>query len=82
MGRLRFGAFIAPHHAIGQNPTVALQRDLEFVEHLDRLDFDEVWIGEHHSAGSEIIGSPEIFIAAAAARLGGRLRSRWTWPVH
>lgn len=68
MSRLRFGAFIAPHHAIGQNPTVALQRDLEFVEHLDRLDFDEVWIGEHHSAGSEIIGSPEIFIAAAAER--------------
>ncbi|BCN46242.1 LLM class flavin-dependent oxidoreductase [Prescottella equi] len=68
MGRLRFGAFIAPHHAIGQNPTVALQRDLEFVEHLDRLDYDEVWIGEHHSAGSEIIGSPEIFIAAAAER--------------
>lgn len=68
MGRLRFGAFIAPHHAIGQNPTVALQRDLEFVEHLNRLDFDEVWIGEHHSAGSEIIGSPEIFIAAAAER--------------
>lgn len=68
MGRLRFGAFIAPHHAIGQNPTAALQRDLEFVEHLDRLDFDEVWIGEHHSAGSEIIGSPEIFIAAAAER--------------
>ncbi|PTR24917.1 limonene 1,2-monooxygenase [Rhodococcus sp. OK519] len=68
MSRLRFGAFIAPHHAIGQNPTVALQRDLELVEHLDRLDFDEVWIGEHHSAGSEIIGSPEIFIAAAAER--------------
>jgi len=68
MSRLRFGAFIAPHHAIGQNPTVALQRDLELVEHLDRLDFDEVWIGEHHSAGAEIIGSPEIFIAAAAER--------------
>ncbi|NMM88637.1 flavin-dependent oxidoreductase [Rhodococcus sp. SRB_17] len=68
MGRLRFGAFVAPHHAVGQNPTVALQRDLELVEHLDRLDFDEVWIGEHHSAGSEIIGSPEIFIAAAAER--------------
>ncbi|PBC43742.1 LLM class flavin-dependent oxidoreductase [Rhodococcus sp. ACPA4] len=68
MGRLRFGAFVAPHHAVGQNPTLALQRDLELVEHLDRLDFDEAWIGEHHSAGSEIIGSPEIFIAAAAER--------------
>ncbi len=56
----------APRHR--PEPPVALQRDLEFVEHLDRLDFDEVWIGEHHSAGSEIIGSPEIFIAAAAER--------------
>ena len=46
----------------------ALQRDLELVEHLDRLGYDEAWIGEHHSAGSEIIASPEIFIAAAAER--------------
>jgi limonene 1,2-monooxygenase len=38
------------------------------VEHLDRLGFEEVWIGEHHSAGYEIIGSPELFIAAAAER--------------
>ena len=45
-----------------------MQRDLEFVEHLDALGFDEAWIGEHHSAGSEIIASPEIFIAAAAER--------------
>ena len=27
-----------------------------------------MWYGEHHSAGSEIISSPEIFIAAAAER--------------
>ena len=45
-----------------------LQRDLELVEHLDALGYDEAWIGEHHSAGSEIIASPEIFIAAAAER--------------
>ena len=44
------------------------QRDLELVEHLDRLGYDEAWIGEHHSAGTEIIASPEIFIAAAAER--------------
>src|SRR4029453_4836317 len=35
---------------------------------LDRLGFDEVWFGEHHSGGYELIGSPEIFIAAAAER--------------
>ena len=61
--RLRFGIFMAPFHAPGTNPTLALQRDLELIQHLDRLGYDEAWIGEHHSAGSEIIASPEIFIA-------------------
>ena len=69
MAKLRFGYFIAPFHRPGTNPTLALQRDLEFIEHLDALGFDEVWMGEHHSAGSEIISSPEIFIAAAALGL-------------
>ncbi|WP_033290590.1 LLM class flavin-dependent oxidoreductase [Amycolatopsis jejuensis] len=68
MSRLRFGAFLAPFHKPGQNPALALQRDLELIEHLDRLGYDEAWLGEHHSAGSEIIASPEIFIAAAAER--------------
>ncbi len=68
MTKLRFGYFIAPFHRAGTNPTLALQRDLEFVEHLDALGFDEAWIGEHHSAGSEIISSPEVFIGAAAQR--------------
>ena len=68
MARLRFGYFIAPFHRAGTNPTLALQRDLEFAEHLDALGFDEIWYGEHHSAGSEIISSPEVFIAAAAER--------------
>ncbi len=38
------------------------------MEFLDRLGYDEAWIGEHHSGGFEIIASPELFIAAAAAR--------------
>jgi len=66
--RLNFGLFLAPFHRIGENPTYALRRDLELVEWLDRLSYDEAWIGEHHSAGYEIIGSPEVFIAAAAER--------------
>jgi len=65
---MRFGIFMAPFHPVGQNPTLALHRDLELIEHLDRLGFDEAWIGEHHSAGYEIIASPEVFIAHAAAR--------------
>ncbi|MBS1838848.1 MAG: LLM class flavin-dependent oxidoreductase, partial [Actinobacteria bacterium] len=65
---LRCGVFMAPFHPNGQNPTLALQRDLELVEHLDRIGFHEAWIGEHHSGGFEIISSPEVFIAAAAER--------------
>ena len=66
-GRLRFGIFMAPFHPAGENPTLALERDLELIVHLDRLGWDEAWIGEHHSAGTEIIASPEIF-----RRRGGR----------
>ncbi|HTO71106.1 MAG TPA: LLM class flavin-dependent oxidoreductase [Myxococcota bacterium] len=67
-GRLRFGIFMAPFHPEYENAALALARDMELVEHLDELGFDEAWIGEHHSAGYEIIGSPEVFIAGAAER--------------
>ncbi len=65
---LRFGIFLAPFHRLGDNPTLALARDLELVKWLDDLGYDEAWIGEHHSAGWEIIASPEIFIGVAADR--------------
>jgi len=66
--RLRFGAFVAPFHPVDENPALALSRDMELVELMDRLGYDEAWIGEHHSAGYEIIASPELFIAAASQR--------------
>ncbi len=65
---LRFGTFLAPFHPTGQNPTLALHRDLDLLVHLDRLGFHEAWIGEHHSGGYELIASPELFIATAAER--------------
>lgn len=67
-GKLRFGAFCGPHHPLNENPTLTLQRDLELAEHLEYLGFDELWYGEHHSAGWELIASPEVMIAAAAER--------------
>src|SRR3954469_3128227 len=67
---LRFGIFLAPFHPVGQNPTLALHDDLAWIEHLDRLGYDEAWIGEHHSAGYEIIASPEGFIATVAQGTG------------
>lgn len=66
--KLRFGAFIAPFHPLNENPTLALERDIELVQHMDRLGYDEAWIGEHHSAGYELIASPELFIATVAER--------------
>ena len=65
---MTFGIFLAPFHRIGENPTLALNRDMELIEWMDYLGYDEVWIGEHHSAGWELIASPEVFIAAAAER--------------
>jgi limonene 1,2-monooxygenase len=66
--RLRFGIFLAPFHAPGINPTLALQSDLELIQWLDRCGYDEAWCGEHHSAGTELSASPEIFIAVASER--------------
>ena len=63
--RLRFGTFLAPHHPLGENPTLQFQSDLEFATHLDHLGYDEFWCGEHHSSGWEMIASPEMFLAAA-----------------
>jgi limonene 1,2-monooxygenase len=65
---LRTGIFLAPFHPLNENPTLAMDRDMQLVEHLDRLNYHEAWIGEHHSGGFEIIHSPEMFIAAAAER--------------
>ena len=68
MPRLRFGAFLAPHHPIGEHPMLQFRRDLDLVEQLDRLGYDEFWCGEHHSSGWEMISSPEMFLAAAGER--------------
>ena len=65
---LKFGIFLAPFHKVGENPTLAMNRDMELIEWMDHLGYDEVWVGEHHSAGWETIASPEVFIAAAAQR--------------
>jgi limonene 1,2-monooxygenase len=67
-GRMKFGAFFAPLHSNKVNVTQAIEQDLELVSWMDKLGYDEAWIGEHHSAGYECIASPEVFIATAAER--------------
>ena len=66
--RMKFGIFLAPFHVLGENPTLGLERDLELIQWLDYLGFDEAWIGEHHTAGWETIASPEVFMGVAAER--------------
>src|SRR5262245_39320829 len=65
---LRTGVFLAPFHSLAENPLLAFDRDMDLLIHLDRLNYHEAWIGEHHSGGFEIIACPEMFIAAAAER--------------
>ncbi len=64
---MRFGVFLAPFHKPGRSPGWMFQQDLELIQRMDELGFDEVWVGEHHSGGWETIASPELFIAHAAA---------------
>src|SRR2546428_6596087 len=65
---MKFGIFLAPFHRIGENPTLALGRDMELIEWLDYLGYDGGWIGGHHSARWGLIAPPENFIAPAAER--------------
>lgn len=66
--RMKFGAFFAPFHSDKINPTLALERDMDLIEWMDKLSYDEAWIGEHHSGAYECIASPEVFIASVAER--------------
>jgi limonene 1,2-monooxygenase len=66
---LRLGAFMPPWLLpLDIDPTRAIRGELETVEYLESIGFDEAWIGEHHSGGVELISSPELFIAAAIER--------------
>lgn len=66
--RMRFGAFIAPHTPADEHPSLAIEQDMDRVVWMEKMGFAEAWIGEHHSSGWEINGSPEVFIAAVSQR--------------
>lgn len=67
MAQMKFGIFMAPFHVpAGQDPTAAYTRDIEVIQLLDKLGYDEAWIGEHHSSGNELNPDPMMFIAHVA----------------
>ena len=52
---MRFGIFLAPFHRVGENPTLAISRDVELLEWLDVLDpVEEVEGEEEEEPGEEI----------------------------
>jgi limonene 1,2-monooxygenase len=65
---MRAGVFLPPFHPNDEDPMLLMERDFELMQWLDKLGYDEAWIGEHHSGGYEIYGQPELFIATAAER--------------
>lgn len=68
MSRIQFGAQLFPYHRPEFNTTLQFEEDLQLAEHLDRLGFDQIWFGEHHSTGWETFAMPELMALAAADR--------------
>ena len=69
---MRIGYFNMPLHPPGSDLARTLDEDLEQLVVLDRLGFEEAWIGEHFTAEWENIPCPDLFIARA---LGATRRS-------
>ena len=63
--RLRFGTFIPPHTPPDEHPALVLEEDMDRVIWLDKLGYDEAWIGEHFTAPWEPNPAPDLLIAQA-----------------
>jgi alkanesulfonate monooxygenase SsuD/methylene tetrahydromethanopterin reductase-like flavin-dependent oxidoreductase (luciferase family) len=62
---MRLGYFAMPLHPPGSDLAQTLEDDLEQLVTLERLGFEEAWIGEHFTAEWENIPCPDLFIARA-----------------
>jgi hypothetical protein len=62
---MKFGIFMAPFHKVGENPALAFERDLQLIELLDELGYDEAL---------------SVSITRQAGRLFHRLRFLLRWP--
>ena len=64
---MKFSFFMMPIHDPSENPALAFDRDISLIHYAEELDFDEFFIGEHHSGGWENMPAPELALAKAAA---------------
>ena len=70
---MKFGALLMPSHPPEVPVGEGLRRDLEELERLDALGFEEAWIGEHFTTTWEPCPAPDLLIAQALQRTS-RLR--------
>lgn len=64
---MRCGYFTMPLHPPGSDPSHTMANDLEQIVMLERLGYEEAWIGEHFTSVWENIPCPDLFIAKALA---------------
>ncbi len=64
---MRFGLFVMPEPFPWSNWTLSYDLKLDEIALADRLGYDEVWVGEHHTGAYENIPAPDIFLAKASA---------------
>jgi alkanesulfonate monooxygenase SsuD/methylene tetrahydromethanopterin reductase-like flavin-dependent oxidoreductase (luciferase family) len=65
---MKVGAFLMPSHPPERTVGEGQRSDLEELVRLDRLGFDEAWIGEHFTAAWEPCPAPDLLIAQALPR--------------
>ena len=65
---MRLGMFMMPLHPAGRPMHEYLAEDTEKALLLDRLGYDELFIGEHYSAATEPYPSPMMFAASLLPR--------------
>src|SRR2546422_6052246 len=65
---MKFGIFLAPFHRLGENPTLAMNRDMELIEWLGWVGYDEGGVRADPPGGRGLVAPPRIFFRAAPQR--------------
>ena len=67
-GQLRLGSLLMPSHPPEVSIADGHEADLEELERLDALGFDEAWVGEHYTTTWEPCPAPDLLVAQGLMR--------------
>ncbi|AZQ63784.1 LLM class flavin-dependent oxidoreductase [Flammeovirga pectinis] len=62
---MKLGSFIMPNHPPERAYYDGIQEDLQEIEYMDKLGYEESWIGEHFTSNWEPCPAPDLLIAQA-----------------